>query len=196
MARHASEHVLEPHRRPMLRQYCQQRTHPEEPCDSQCHQRVLIHDLQVIQQEFFEALPTTSYGRFRWNAHLLHLPRLLVDRVILLPLSRVVFRDTLSRGPSQMFPPCRSRPAGRNGTVRTSERVPRPPPGPASVFHCEYRVHRSSIFILEHRVRSACPPRPRPSPSLRRPRPDRPPAVCYLDISEHEPSTGGLCSPN
>lgn len=105
MARHASEHVLEPHRRPMLRQYCQQRAHPEEPCDSQCHQRALIHDLQVIQQEFFEALPTTSYGRFRWNAHLLHLPRLLVDRVILLPLSRVVFRDTLSRGPSQMFRP-------------------------------------------------------------------------------------------
>ncbi len=35
------------------------------------------HNLQIIKQEFFQALSTTRYGRFRWNAHLLQLPRLL-----------------------------------------------------------------------------------------------------------------------
>ena len=92
---------------------------------------------------------------------------------------------------------CPSRPTGRNGTVRTSHRVrSHRVPGPASIFHSESRVHRSSIFILAHRVRAACPPRPRPSPSFRRPRPDGPLTVLHLAISEHEPSTGGLCSPN
>jgi len=99
MARHASEHVLEPHVRPMLRHDCQQPTHPGEPCDSQRPQRVPIHDLQIIQQEFFQTLPTTSYGRRRWNAHLLQLPQ---SGHLLTP-SRIVVPHTLSRGPSQMF---------------------------------------------------------------------------------------------
>lgn len=180
----------------MFRQSCQQHTHPGEPCDLQRHQRMPIHDLQIIQQEFFQALSTTRYGRRRWNAHLLQLPRLLVDRTTLLPPSRVVFPPTLSRGPSQTSA-CPSRPTGRNGTVRSSHRVrSHRVPGPASIFHSESRVPRSSIFILEHRVRAACPPRPRPSPSFRRPRPDGPLTVLHLAISEHEPSTGGLCSPS